>query len=251
MQDHILQLPPRSPTATSGFRATDRISRLLERFDALDRAATAKAAVASVSTHESTEETLAEAATLIPTGYCDTAPQDVAPCELDATKRNLYRTRIESDVQIAVTNWVSAIDSKALSQRFKSDGISFEKKLGELVLGSLFGIIGVAAKAGVHAAVDKGAAALAQRVELPNVPGTVVEPIAAADVAAAKTLGAQTATAGTAAAQQHLQAQQTQTAQQLAAAGAGAVEVSSSEDGFLMACVMCPGSGRPLSLETS
>ncbi|MEO6774745.1 MAG: hypothetical protein ABI467_17350 [Kofleriaceae bacterium] len=245
LQGHLLQLPARSATMVTAFHASDRISRLLERFDALDRARQARAAVASESTHESDASTLADAESAMPTGYCDEAPQGVAPCQLDVTKRDRYRRRIESDLGLATTNWVSAIDSKALAQRFKKEGISFEKKLGELLFGSLFGIIGLAAKAAVHAAVDKGAQLMAHRIELPNVPGSIVEPVSAGNIAAAKQVGETMTNAGTSAAATHVEAEanerRTRTTAQLAATAASAIEVASDEHSFIDGLRDAPG----------
>jgi hypothetical protein len=70
-------------------------------------------------------------------GYCDSAPQGVAPCELDAATRSRYRQRVEFVVSKTFAAWHRAVQSLALEHK---PGLSMTHPPDQLA-GALVGVL--------------------------------------------------------------------------------------------------------------
>jgi len=158
----LVHLPTGGRLMTKAFAASDRATTAVSRVDAALRGHSARTATLNhAATREDTALVFDTAGNRQPEGYCDSAPQRVAPCELDPATRARYRRFIVERVSQAQTAWSDAIGAIHLEEKFKPDKLAFEKALAGVMFGVLFDVLALVAKGAVNAqgvaekAVDK------------------------------------------------------------------------------------------------
>jgi hypothetical protein len=170
-------------------------------------------------------------------GYCDLAPQERAPCELDPATRHQYRQRVIEAVARIQAAWTEAIRNVELKSKLATKEITFEQQLGQILFGLLFDVVGVAAKALVKKGLEVADKAFG---ETHQVWGTdlAIGGVAPATKATVEETGNAIVDKGTPLIQAKLT--QTLTAQQLAAKAAHESSVPRDEVAFLAAMQQIP-----------
>lgn len=226
----VTNLPTGSPLMMRAFAASDRISHVITRLDQLSKTHEKKAERSSELASGSKAELSEAAAAKVPDGYCDTAPQQTAPCHLSVRKREQYRAHIRKVTGMAARNWTAAIYKAQIDEKLKRKELTFEQQLGQLLLGVLFDVIGLAAKAGAHKAIDRADQALGTTYHVPG--ATIIEGgLEPASKQIAKAGADQIVAKGAPIAQAKLR--EGTTAQQLAARASQATSIPADRDAFL------------------
>jgi hypothetical protein len=144
--------------------ASDRISTVVQRLESLEKAHRARAATAADRKEGDSNEILDAGQQRARVGYCDVAPQGVAPCQYDEKTREDLRAQVKEAVAFAHTNWKIALATLHLETKLTPVAPSLQQKLGEALLGVLFGALGSAVKALANKGIDKAAAGLSKDV---------------------------------------------------------------------------------------
>ncbi len=179
-----------SPVMLRAFDATDRASAIVTRLDAFARGQIEGMQARASKSDAVDDDVFAAADERAPRGYCDLpgTPQGSAPCELDPDRRAEYRAVVREAVLSAQIGWSAAINALKVEEKLRTKEISFEQRLGELLFGALFGVLGSAVKAGLNRAIDAGKKALT--TDGWDYPGQKIGPDADAVTAAKATAGA-------------------------------------------------------------
>jgi hypothetical protein len=157
LQTALVNLPSGSPLQIQAFATAQGATAVLTRLAAVAAGHQAQAETGMPSLDgDDRALALEEAEHEAPAGYCDTAVQHVAPCELDRTTRDRYRRRVAAAVGKARENWKNAIAAAQIEEKLKTRKLSFEQQLGELLLGMLFSVIGAGVKAIAAKGLEKG-----------------------------------------------------------------------------------------------
>jgi hypothetical protein len=156
LQTALVNLSSGSGLQIQAFATAHEATAVLTRLDAVAAGHQAQARTGLPSVDDDERALVLQAAEEeAPAGYCDTAVQGVAPCDLDPTKRDRYRRRVATAVGKARENWKNAIAAAQIEERLKQNTLSFEQKLGELLFGVLFGVLGAGLKALAAKGIDK------------------------------------------------------------------------------------------------
>jgi len=151
----VTELPHGSPLLAKAFATSDGVTRVVSRLESLARGRVAGVQTANDAAQGDAAEKLFVADRIAPPGFCDTAPQHVAPCQLDQVTRDRYRRYVTNIVSTAAANWNLAITNLHVEEKLKRETDSFEKKLGELLMGALFGVLGSVVTAVAHHGIEK------------------------------------------------------------------------------------------------
>jgi len=172
LEDALARMPPSDPLRSEGVPLLRSARKTIRRLDEISRAARGRDQHGARNPDETQGQVFAAAEERAPLGYCDsTGATDDANCGLSATERTAYRAKITRFVHLTHTNWSIAITAKHLEEKFRTSAISFEQKLGQMLLDLLFTGFGAAAKLAANKGLDKAAKAMTRETDLGIYPG--------------------------------------------------------------------------------
>jgi hypothetical protein len=195
LQTLIIELPTGGKLQQRVSQASDEVTLVLNRVDAVTRAHTGRVATSGDAIAENKAIAFREASEKVPLGYCDTAPSQVAPCELDSSQRETYRQYVRDSAHAMHISWVAAINAVKVEEKMKKDEVPFAQVLGELLLAILTDGVSL----GVKAVVSKGLGRVEKamtKVEMPGY-GEVPAVTSAPDMRVANWIGSEVADKGT------------------------------------------------------
>lgn len=139
----LTNIPSGSDLQMEGFATSNRVTKVIVRLEAIAAAHDGRASVGGADLRGDDRALVFQAAEEVaPAGYCDTAPQRVEPCDLDPPTRDRFRRHVAMSVAKARENWKLAIAGAQVEEKLKKGKLTFEQKLGELLLNALFGVLG-------------------------------------------------------------------------------------------------------------
>lgn len=157
----IMALPTGGDFATDAFPVVDQAGSTIARLEAVVRANHGKAETSRYASTSDRSANLRKAEAKLPGGYCDgAAAKEDAHCGLDKDARERYRAGVREIVINAQTAWSDAVNSVHVEERFRSNELTFEQRLGQMLLGLLFDVVGSAAAKAVSKVVKSGTKAL-------------------------------------------------------------------------------------------
>jgi hypothetical protein len=170
----MMQLPDRSTLRSKATILGEEVNEVIARLDSVSRAHHARASTKNEQAHDERENIFAQAEKT--KGFCDTAPQEVTPCELDHATRETYRGTVKEAVGELQASWSQAILDCRLAERFKAKpGDSWQQQLGGVLLGLLFGVLGSGAISLASKGIAKASRAFGTTDRIPGV-GDVTTP---------------------------------------------------------------------------
>lgn len=143
LMEAVVNLPSGSELQLKAFEASERAVAVIDRLESLQRAHAARAATQPEAAQGDAAEMFDKADRRVPLGYCDrpSTAQRQAPCELDPGKRANYRDAIRDWATTVHINWSAAVGAVLLDEKTRPRSVSFEQKLGEVLLGLVFNLL--------------------------------------------------------------------------------------------------------------
>lgn len=177
------------PLVVRAMEATDRLNVVIQRLEALRRAHQSKGATAHERATREGVDVITRVVKETPPGYCDLAPQESSPCELDHAARLRLRTRLTNSVTKARINYGHAVNALHLQTMLAPVPPSMGMEIGKMILGVLFGVLAKGAEFAIAKGVDKVAAKMTKETWMPDPVGIVKDGPGEDSIALAKAVG--------------------------------------------------------------